>query len=77
MHTWSQSDWRDGENGRDDIMVENSPKEKNGIKNSSEEGESEQQQQKCHNKCCCLVTKSYPTVCDPIDCSSLGSSVLH
>ena len=48
MHSWSQSDWRDGENGWDEIMVENSPKEKNGIKNSNEEGENEQQQQKCH-----------------------------
>ena len=26
--------------------------------------------------CCCLVTKSFPTHCDPIDCSPLGFSVL-
>ena len=25
--------------------------------------------------CCCSVTKSYPTPCDPIDCSPPGSSV--
>ena len=27
--------------------------------------------------CCCSVAKSCPTVCDPMDCSSAGSSVLH
>ena len=27
--------------------------------------------------CCCLVTKSCPTLCDPMDCSIAGSSVLH
>ena len=26
---------------------------------------------------CCLVTQSYPTLCDPMDCSTLGSFVLH
>ena len=26
--------------------------------------------------CCCLVTKSCPTLCNPMDCSPLGSSVL-
>ena len=26
---------------------------------------------------CCLVAKSYPTLCDPMDCSMPGSSVLH
>ena len=25
--------------------------------------------------CCCLGAKSYPTLCDPMDCSPLGSSV--
>ena len=25
-------------------------------------------------RCCCLVTKSYLTLCDPMDCSLLGSS---
>ena len=25
--------------------------------------------------CCYLVTKLYPTLCDPMDCSPLGSSV--
>ena len=25
--------------------------------------------------CCCLVTKSCPTVCDPMDCSLPGSSI--
>ena len=25
--------------------------------------------------CCCLVTKTCPTFCDPMDCSLLGSSV--
>ena len=30
----------------------------------------------CIGMCCCyLVTKLYPTFCDPMDCSSLGSSV--
>ena len=27
--------------------------------------------------CCCSVTKSCPVLCDPMDCSMLGSSVLH
>ena len=27
--------------------------------------------------CCCLVTKSYPTLCDPINCSTSGFPVLH
>ena len=27
--------------------------------------------------CCCSVTKSCPTLCDPMDCSMPGSSVLH
>ena len=27
--------------------------------------------------CCCLVAKSCPTLCDPTDCSTQGSSVLH
>ena len=27
--------------------------------------------------CCCSVTKSYPTLCDPIDCSMPGSCVLY
>ena len=26
---------------------------------------------------CCLVIKSCPTLCDPMDCSTQGSSVLH
>ena len=26
------------------------------------------------NGCCCLVTQSCPTLCDPIDCSPPGSS---
>ena len=30
-----------------------------------------------HHRCCCLVTKSWPTLCDPIDCSIPGSSVFH
>ena len=30
----------------------------------------------CHSSCC-SATKSYLTLCDPMDCSSLGSSVLH
>ena len=30
-----------------------------------------------HHCCCCLVTKSCPTLFDPIDCSTPGSSVLH
>ena len=29
------------------------------------------------NPCCCSVTKSYPTLCDPMDHSMLGPSVLH
>ena len=28
-----------------------------------------------HLFCCCLVTKSRPTLCDPMDCSPPGSSV--
>ena len=27
--------------------------------------------------CCCLVTKTCPTLCDPMDCSTLGFLVLH
>ena len=27
--------------------------------------------------CCCSVTKLCPTLCDPMDCSTPGSSVLH
>ena len=27
--------------------------------------------------CCCLVAKSYPTLWDPMDCSTPGFSVLH
>ena len=27
--------------------------------------------------CCCLVTKSCPTLCNPRDCNTSGSSVLH
>ena len=27
--------------------------------------------------CCCSVAKSYPTLCDPVDFSTPGSSVLH
>ena len=27
--------------------------------------------------CCCLVAKSSPTLCDPMDCSTLGFPVLH
>ena len=30
-----------------------------------------------HCCCCCSVTKSYRTLCDPMDCSTPGSSVLH
>ena len=26
---------------------------------------------------CCSVTKSYPTLCDPVDCSPPGIPVLH
>ena len=28
-------------------------------------------------RCCCSVTKSYPTPCNPIDCSMPGFPVLH
>ena len=28
-----------------------------------------------NDSCCCLVTKSCPTLCDPIYCSPPGSSV--
>ena len=32
----------------------------------------------CVSLCyCCSVTKSYPTPCDPMDCSTRGSPVLH
>ena len=27
--------------------------------------------------CCCSVTQSCPTLCDPVDCSMLGFPVLH
>ena len=27
--------------------------------------------------CCCAVTQSCPTLCDPMDCSTLGFPVLH
>ena len=27
--------------------------------------------------CCCSVTKSYPTVCEPMDCSTPGLPVPH
>ena len=27
--------------------------------------------------CCCSVAQSYPTLCDPMDCSTPGSPVLH
>ena len=27
--------------------------------------------------CCCSVAKSRPTLCDPVDCSTPGFSVLH
>ena len=27
--------------------------------------------------CCCSVAQSCPTLCDPVDCSTPGSSVLH
>ena len=27
--------------------------------------------------CCCALTKSYPTLCDPMNCSIPGSLVLH
>ena len=27
------------------------------------------------DSCCCLVTKSCPTLCDPMDCGPPGSSV--
>ena len=29
----------------------------------------------CINICCCLVTKSCPTLCDLVDCSTSNSSV--
>ena len=29
------------------------------------------------NYCCCSVNKSGPTLCDPMDCSTLGSPVLR
>ena len=30
-----------------------------------------------HVFCCCFVTKSCPTCCDPVDCSTPGFPVLH
>ena len=30
-----------------------------------------------HTYCCCSVAQSYPTLCDPMDCSTLGFPVLH
>ena len=29
------------------------------------------------NKCCCSVTQSCPTLCDPMDCSTPGFPVIH
>ena len=29
------------------------------------------------NFCCCLVTESHPTLCNPMDCSMPGFPVLH
>ena len=31
----------------------------------------------CFTCCCCSVTHSCPTLCDPIDCSTPGLPVLH
>ena len=31
----------------------------------------------CVYVCCCSVAKLCPTLCDPVDCSTLESSVLH
>ena len=31
----------------------------------------------CWSCCCCSVTKSCPTLCDPMDCSTPGFPVLH
>ena len=30
-----------------------------------------------YNFCCCSAVKSCPTFCDPVDCSTPGSSLLH
>ena len=30
-----------------------------------------------HLLCCCSIAKSYPTLCDPMDCSTLGFPVFH
>ena len=31
----------------------------------------------CHIYCCCSVAKLCLTLCDPMDCSTPGSPVLH
>ena len=31
----------------------------------------------CVQACCCSVAQSYPTLCDPMDCSMPGFPVLH
>ena len=37
----------------------------------------EKQTKNLLNNCCCSVTKSCPTLCDPMNCSTSGFRVLH
>ena len=37
----------------------------------------EQQRDSAIHICCCSVVKSCPTLCDPVGCTTPGSSVLH
>ena len=30
-----------------------------------------------YHYCCCSVTKLCPALCDPVDCSTPGSPILH
>ena len=48
-----------------------------GKKRKKTEGHSTKQLPCTLQKCCCLVTKSFLTLCDPMDHSTPGSSVLH
>ena len=46
-------------------------------KRKKTEGHSTKQLPCTLQKCCCLVTKSFLSLCDPMDHSTPGSSVLH
>ena len=43
----------------------------------AKEGGQESKEANGRLSCCCSVSKSCPTVCDPMDCSTPGFPVLH